>query len=221
VSVVVVVAAHPDDELLGAGATLAKHVRAGDEVHAVVMAEGATSRYETDMVTVLLDASKRAADVLGLASLRACGLPDQRLDAVPLVELTQTVEAVLDELRPAVVYTHFPCDVNLDHGMVARATWTACRPYVQPQLQRFAVFETPSSTEWAWPLDDGAFRPTLFVDVSETLELKLAAMACYHSELRDEPHPRSLRALAERAGYWGSRVGCRAAEPFQVFREIR
>jgi LmbE family N-acetylglucosaminyl deacetylase len=219
-STVLTIAAHPDDEVLGAGATLALHVRAGDEVHAVVVAEGATSRYDAEMVTVLSDASKRAADLLGLTSLRSLGLPDQRLDAVPLVELTQSVEAVLDEVRPDVVYTHFPGDVNLDHGMVARAAWTACRPYARPGLHRFAVFETPSSTEWAWPLDEG-FRPNLYVDVAETLEVKLAAMACYESELRDEPHPRSLRLLAERAAQWGSRVGVRAAEPFQVLRELR
>jgi LmbE family N-acetylglucosaminyl deacetylase len=219
-STVLTIAAHPDDEVLGAGATLARHVRAGDEVHAVVVAEGATSRYDAEMVTVLSDASKRAADLLGLTSLRSLGLPDQRLDAVPLVELTQSVEAVLDEVRPDVVYTHFPGDVNLDHGMVARAAWTACRPYARPGLHRFAVFETPSSTEWAWPLDEG-FRPNLYVDVAETLEVKLAAMACYESELRDEPHPRSLRLLAERAAQWGSRVGVRAAEPFQVLRELR
>ncbi|NMI02274.1 PIG-L family deacetylase [Pseudonocardia acidicola] len=219
-STVVIVAAHPDDELLGAGATLAKHVRAGDGVHAVIMAEGATSRYDGAMVGVLADASKQAAEVLGLASVRACSLPDQRLDTVALVEVTQALESVLDELRPQVVYTHFPGDVNLDHGIVSRAAWTACRPYVLPGLRRFAVFETPSSTEWAWPLDGGAFTPGLFVDVTETVETKLAAMACYPSELRDYPHPRSLRALRERAAFWGSHVGRMAVEPFQVLREM-
>jgi LmbE family N-acetylglucosaminyl deacetylase len=220
VSAVVVVAAHPDDELLGVGATLVKHVRAGDEVHAVIMADGATSRYADAMVGVLEEASKRAAETLGLASIRACSLPDQRLDGVPLVEVTKAVESVLDELRPRVVYTHFPGDVNLDHGVVARATWTACRPYVLPGLRRFAVFETPSSTEWAWPLDGGTFTPGLFVDVTDTLATKIAAMACYESEVRDYPHPRSLTALAERATFWGSRVGRAAVEPFQVLREM-
>jgi LmbE family N-acetylglucosaminyl deacetylase len=189
-------------------------------VHAVVVADGATSRYEDAMVEVLADASKRAGEILGLASVRTCGLPDQRLDDLPLVELTQAVETVLDELRPHVVYSHFPGDVNLDHGVVARAAWTACRPYVLPQLRRFAVFETPSSTEWAWPAVGAAFRPNMFSDVGSTLETKLAAMACYDSELREYPHPRSLRALAERARFWGSRVRCLAAEPFQLLREV-
>jgi LmbE family N-acetylglucosaminyl deacetylase len=218
-SVVVVLAAHPDDELLGVGATLVKHVRAGDEVHAVILAEGATSRYRHDMVGVLVDASKQAADVLGLASVRACALPDQRLDALPLVEVTQAIEATLDTLRPDVVYTHFSGDVNLDHHVVARAAWTACRPYMLPALRRFAVFETPSSTEWGWPAD-GGFTPNRYVDVTATLATKLEAMACYASELRDYPHPRSLRALTERAAYWGSHVGLAAVEPFHVLREM-
>jgi LmbE family N-acetylglucosaminyl deacetylase len=221
VSVVAVVAAHPDDEILGAGGTLAKHISRGDEVHAVVVADGATSRYEAEMVQVLADAAKRAADVVGFASLRTCALPDQRLDDLPLLAVTRAVEGVLAELRPAVVYSHFPGDVNLDHSVVARAAWTACRPYVLPGLRRFAVFETPSSTEWAWPLDGGAFAPNLYVDVTATLDVKLRAMACYATELRDYPHPRSLRALQERAAFWGSHVGRGAAEPFQVLREVR
>jgi LmbE family N-acetylglucosaminyl deacetylase len=140
---------------------------------------------------------------------------------VPLLEVTRLVEAVVDELRPDVVYTHFPGDVNADHGVVARAAWTACRPFVLPGLRRFAVFETPSSTEWAWPLDGAEFAPNSFVDITDTLPDKLAAMACYETELRDYPHPRSLRALRERAAYWGSRVGRVTAEPFRVLREVR
>lgn len=217
---VLVVAAHPDDELLGPGATLAKHVGAGDEVHAVILADGATSRYDAGMADVLADSAQLAGKVLGLSSVTVQSLPDQRLDTLPLVEVTQAVEAVIDQLRPDVVYTHFPGDVNADHGIVARATWTACRPYVVPQLRRFAVYDTSSSTEWAWPLADGAFRPDLFVDVTTTLDVKLAAMECYPSELRDYPHPRSLRALSERAAYWGSRIGRGAIEPFQVLREV-
>lgn len=219
-STVVVVAAHPDDEVLGSGGTLARHVAQGDEVHAVVLSDGATSRYPSEMTGVLAESAHKAAAVLGLASVRVGELPDQRLDTVPLIEVTNQVEAMLDELRPEFVYTHFPGDANVDHGLTARATWTACRPYVVPRLRRFAVFETPSSTEWAWPLDDGTFRPALFVDVSGTLNDKLAAMECYQSELRDYPHPRSLRALTERAAFWGSKVGCAAAEPFQVLREV-
>ncbi|RPF38091.1 PIG-L deacetylase family protein [Streptomyces sp. TLI_185] len=217
---VLVLAAHPDDELLGVGATLARHVRSGDEAHAVVLSEGASSRSRQGLAEQLAKSANRAAEVLGLSSIDGWSLPDQRLDAIPLIDVVQRVEEVVDALRPDIVYTHFPGDVNTDHGIVARAAWTACRPYVLPELRRFAVFETPSSTEWAWPVDSAAFAPCLYADVTDTLEVKLEAMACYDTELRDYPHPRSLRALQERAAYWGSRVGRLAVEPFQVLREV-
>ena len=217
---VVVIAAHPDDELLGAGGTLARHVRDGDEVHAVVVADGAGSRYPDELVAGLEKQARRAAEVIGFTSIQFLSLPDQRLDTVPLIELTQRLEGVLDEIEPGTVYTHFPEDVNADHRLVARCAWTACRPYARPQLTRFAVFETPSSTEWAWPMTGTEFRPNLFVDVTDTLETKIAAMECYETELRDYPHPRSSRALRERAAYWGSHSGRLAAEPFMILREV-
>jgi LmbE family N-acetylglucosaminyl deacetylase len=217
---VAVIAAHPDDELLGAGGTLARHVLAGDEVHAIVVADGAGSRYPAELVSTLEKQARRAAEVIGFTSLRFLSLPDQRLDTVPLIELTQRLEGVLDEIGPGAVYTHFPEDVNADHGAVARCAWTACRPYARPEVRKFAVFETPSSTEWAWPMPGTDFRPSLYVDVTDTLEVKVAAMECYETELRDYPHPRSSRALRERAAYWGSHIGRPAAEPFVVLREV-
>lgn len=215
---VLVVAAHPDDEVLGAGGTLAKHVDAGDEVRAIVVSEGATSRYDDAMVEGLRSAGRRSAERIGFASLDFVGLPDQRLDGVPLIDVTQALEPLIHDFQPEVLYTHAPMDVNTDHGVVSRATWTACRPYAAPWLERFLCFETASSTEWAWPTVDGAFQPNHFVDVSETLERKLDAMRCYDDELRPYPHPRSLQALTERAAYWGSRVGVAAAEPFMILR---
>ena len=217
---VLVVGAHPDDEILGPGGTLARHVRDGDEVHAVIVADGATSRYCDDMVSVLAGSAARAAKVLGIASHRLQGLPHQRLDALPLLEVTQAIEAVIDEIRPQFVYTHFPGDVNVDHGLVARATWVASRPYAAPYIRRFAVFETLSSTEWAWPTEGTGFSPNLFVDISATLEKKLAAMSCYETELRPYPHPRSSQALRQRAAGWGSQVGRPAIEAFQLLREV-
>lgn len=217
---VVVIGAHPDDELLGAGGTLVRHVLAGDEVHAIVVADGAGSRYPAELALTLEKQAHRAAEVIGFTSLRFMSLPDQRLDTVPLIELTQRLEGVLDEIDPATVYTHFPEDVNADHRLVARCTWTACRPYARPGVRRFAAFETPSSTEWAWPMPGTELRPNLFVDVTDTLEAKVAAMECYETELRDYPHPRSARALRERAAYWGSHVGWTAAEPFVLLREL-
>ena len=216
---VAVIGAHPDDELLGAGGTVALHARDGDDVHAIVVADGAGSRYPADLAATLEKQARRAAGVLGFASLRFLALPDQRLDTIPLIELTQQLEAALDEIGPAIVYTHFPEDVNDDHRVVARCAWVACRPY-RRRLHKFAVFETPSSTEWAWPLHGTSLQPNLFVDITGTIDVKIAAMECYETELRDYPHPRSARALRERAAHWGSYVDRLAAEPFRVLREL-
>lgn len=218
---VLVLAGHPDDEILGPGGTIARHVHEGEDVHAVILADGATSRYEDGMAGVLASSSHKAAEVLGLASLTVGTLPDQRLDTLPLIEITQRIEAIIDQIQPTIVYSHFPGDVNTDHGVVARAAWTACRPYVLPGLTLFAVFETPSSTEWAWPLEGSVFKPNMFIDIESTLHQKLQAMTCYSSELRDYPHPRSLRAIEQRAAYWGSHVGRKAIEAFQVLRDLR
>ena len=216
---VAVIGAHPDDELLGAGGTIALHTRAGHEVHAIVVADGAGSRYPAELAVTLEKQAGRAAEILGLASLRFLELPDQRLDTIPLIDLTQRLEAMLDGINPEIVYTHFPEDVNDDHRVVARCAWVACRPYRRP-LRKFAVFETPSSTEWAWPGPQTSLQPNLFVDVTETIDIKIGAMECYETELRDYPHPRSARALRERAAYWGSHIGRSAAEPFRVLREV-
>jgi LmbE family N-acetylglucosaminyl deacetylase len=218
---VVVVGAHPDDEILGAGGTLAGHARSGHEVHAIVISGGVGSRAAGEMSASLERDAKRAAEMIGFTSLRLQALPDQRFDTMPLIELTQLIESLLTEIKPHVVYTHFPADVNVDHGVVARAVWTACRPYSQPQLVRFAVFETPSSTEWAWPMHDSSLQPNLFVDISDTLDVKIAAMECYKTELRVYPHPRSSKALRERAAFWGSQVSRSAVEPFRVLREMQ
>lgn len=218
---VVVLGAHPDDEILGAGGTLARHVEDGHEVHAIVVADGASSRASDEMRIALEKDAARAAEAIGFTSIRLESLPDQRLDTVPFIDLTQIIESILDDMEPDVVYTHFPGDVNFDHGLVARATWTACRPYARPQLRRFAVFETPSSTEWAWPVNDSSLQPNHFVDITETLDKKIAAMECYQSELRDYPHPRSSRSLRERAAFWGSQVGRLAVEPFRILRDVQ
>lgn len=217
-----VVAAHPDDELLGAGGTIALRARNGDPVHVVVMSEGASSRYEGEARRSLEEAGGRAAGVLGVASIRFEGLPDQRLDTLPAIELTQLIESIVERFEPDSVLTHHAADVNLDHQVLARAVWTACRPYRFPHVTQILAFETPSSTEWRQPSGGTPpFEPNLFVDIGETIDAKIAAMECYESELRPYPHPRSARALRERAAYWGSVIGRETAEPFVVLRETR
>src|SRR6266487_3702715 len=184
---VLVIAAHPDDELLGCGGTLALHTRAGDEVTAVVACEGES---------------------------RPLGFPDQRLDTQSLLDLVVPLERTVRELRPAVVYCQFGGDANQDHALLFRAALVATRP-IEPFIEAVYAFDTASSTEWGYPR---SFVPDTWVDISTTLEQKIAAMACYESEVRPYPHPRSLDALRHRARAWGNQCCMDAAEVFMTVR---
>jgi len=217
---VLVVATHPDDEILGVGGTLARHVAEGDTCAIAIVADAASVRYDEKTMEIVRGGAREAAGHLGVSELRFAGLPDQRLDTLPIVEITGWVEKVLRDLEPEIVYTHHRGDVNRDHRVVYEATLTAARPYAAPFVERLLCFETPSSTEWSGPHLEAGFLPNVFVDIGPHLERKLDAMAAYATELRDAPHPRSLEALRARAGYWGSLVGLAAAEPFSLVREV-
>jgi LmbE family N-acetylglucosaminyl deacetylase len=218
---VLVVAAHPDDELLGLGGTIARHSAAGDDVVCVVASEGASTRYGDDAAASLEAMGRAAAAVLGVRELRFLGLRDQHLDAQPILSVIQTVEKVVDEIQPDIVYTHHWGDVNRDHRVISEAIMVACRPVGDRYASSVYLFETPSSTEWSWPDPNAAFVPNHFVDISATIDKKLEAMACYASEVRAAPHPRSLDALRSRAAYWGQVITRPYAEAFVVARQVR
>jgi LmbE family N-acetylglucosaminyl deacetylase len=218
---VLVISAHPDDEILGVGGTAAVHVRRGDEVRLVVMCEGDSARSRADRLAEVKEESRRAAAALGVTDLAHCGLPDQRLDTLPLWEVTREIEAIVQSFEPAIVYTHFAGDLNRDHRVIAEAVLVATRPYAAPSVRELLMFETPSSTEWASPELLPTFRPNAFVDITRTLDKKVEAFLCYSAEVCDYPHPRSAQALRERAHHWGSVVNCPAAEAFAVVRWLR
>ena len=217
---VLVFAAHPDDELLGLGATLARHAAAGDEVTCVIVSEGASARYPSGADEELRSSGRAAASVLGTHDLRFLGLRDQHLDELPVIEVTRPLEAIVTELRPHLVYTHHWGDLNRDHRVVSEAVMVACRPVADGAPRRLLCFETPSSTEWSSTDPSLAFLPNVFHDVGATIDRKLQAMACYRTEVRPHPHPRSLESLRTRAAYWGQHAGLAYAEPFVLVREI-
>jgi N-acetylglucosamine malate deacetylase 1 len=210
---VLIIAAHPDDEVLGCGGTVALHARAGDEVTAVILCEGESLRYGPEGVGQA-EHIRRAARVLGIKDVRHIGLADQRLDTLPLTEIITPLERAVREVQPAVVYCQFGGDANRDHELVFRAALVATRP-VEPSIEAVYAFDTASSTEWGFPR---AFIPDTWIDISETLEQKLCAMACYESEVRPYPHPRSLEALRHRARAWGNQCCLDAAEVFVTVR---
>ena len=218
---VLTVAAHPDDETLGAGGTMAWHAARGDTVWVCILTEGVTSRH--DRVEQQLDCARRACDVLGVENLVLVGLPDQRLDTLSLLDVIAPIEQCIADLQPDVVLTHFGGDVNEDHRLVSRATMVATRPVAGCSVSKVCAYEVPSSTDWAPPVPGSVFAPNLFVDIAGTLETKLTAMKAYaetfRSEVRPYPHPRSLEALTAYARRHGVVSGLHAAEPFMLLRE--
>ena len=224
---VLFVAAHPDDEVLGCGATAARLVMEGHDAHFAILGEGITSRHRNPSdadpaeVAALRQKAHAAAARLGVKNVVLHKLPDNRMDTVPLLDIVKIVEDLVDRIKPEIIYTHHGGDLNIDHGVVHRAVLTATRPVAGQPVREIYAFEVPSSTEWAFQRLDPAFRPNVFVDVSQTLEAKIAAMECYESEARQFPHPRSPEALRALAMRWGSVAGCAAAEAFELVRSIR
>jgi len=222
---VLVIAAHPDDEVLGCGGTLTLHRLSGDTVVVQFMTNGVGARTPGNDpdgldVTHRADAARKAASILGVSRLEFGDFPDNALDSCRLLDLAKAVEAVVNDVRPDVVYTHFAGDLNIDHQLTYRATLTALRPIAGQTIPSIYSFEVPSSTEWAGVQMAPAFRPNRFVDISGVMETKLAALAAYQEEMRPFPHPRSAQALTALASVRGAASGLQAAEAFVIERQI-
>lgn len=224
-----VVAAHPDDEVLGCGGTLASLAAsdAGAEIRVGILGEGISSRYARRdqaprSALSRLRRQARAANAAWAAqAVEFGGLPDNRFDDVPLLEIVKQVERWIEAWRPEVIYTHHPGDLNIDHSLTFRAVLTATRPMAGTPVKELYAFEVPSSTEWAFQRIEPPFRPNVFVDISKTVEVKVKALQRYEKEVRVFPHPRSPEALRALAGAWGSAVGVPYAEAFELIRSVR
>jgi LmbE family N-acetylglucosaminyl deacetylase len=219
---VLVVAAHADDEALGCGGTIARHVEAGDRVEVVFIADGVSARLGSadEDLARRLQATENARQILGIGKTRFLGLPDNKLDSVPLLNIVQPLEAVIQEFLPEVVYTHHYGDLNVDHRLTHQAVMTACRPLPSASVREILVFEVLSSTEWGGA-GAAAFVPNYFVDVSTTLDTKLRALDAYSLEMREPPHTRSMAHVKSLAQHHGHCVGVEAAEAFMVIRRIK
>lgn len=212
---VLVIAAHPDDELLGVGGTIALHAVAGDAVTSVVVAAGSL-KHDVDGAHNVLAQAREAAALLGVGDIRFLDFPDQALDRFSLVDIITPLEAVVAEVQPHIVYVQYGYDINSDHQILFQAALVATRP-LEEFIEAVYAFDTASSTEWAFPR---SYVPDTWVDISATLDRKLAAMACYRTELRDWPHPRSLHGLRVKAEAAGAQVACPAAETFVTIRRV-
>lgn len=219
----VVFAAHPDDEVLGAGGTIARLGDAGEQIHIHILGEGGTSRRTPeggdDPATLEADA-RRAAAVLGVSSVSFHGLPDNRFDSVDMLDVVQTVETVLRATPCHRVLTHSIGDLNIDHRITAQAVLTATRPIAVKSPAEILSFEVLSSSEWSFGAF-GCFDPRYFVEIQESdLERKIAALREYRSELREAPHPRSVDGVVALARSRGFTVGVAYAEAFAPVRTV-
>lgn len=211
---VLVVAAHPDDELLGIGGIVLRHTDAGDEVRTVIMCEGESLRYQADVGQNL--AIQEAAKVLGVSRVYQLKFPDQRLDTYTLTDLITPLEQISDEFQPDIIYCQSACDANRDHKILFEAAMIAFRPN-SPWIRDFYGFYTASSTEWGYPRN---FVPDTWVDISHVLERKIEAFEKYHSEMRPYPHPRSSDALRYQSHFWGNQCCMDAAEVLMTVRRM-
>jgi LmbE family N-acetylglucosaminyl deacetylase len=215
---VLVVAAHPDDEVLGMGGTIALHTSRGDEVRVLVVTDGSSTQYPGDAETRSRkeEEARRAATELGVEDYVHLEHPDMRLDTLPHVEVNRVIEEHVQGFAPVVVYTVQP-DVNQDHRVLFDSVAVATRPVPGQPVRRLLTYAPASSTEWT-PAAVNWFVPNWYVDVTETIERKLAAFAHYETERRDYPHPRSERAIRATAEFHGTTCGCEYAEPFVLVR---
>lgn len=219
---ILVVAAHADDEVLGCGGTIARHVAEGHVVHVVFLADGVSSRtgVHADALEQRLTATERARQVLGIATTTFLGLPDNRLDSLPLIDVVQLLEAVLSRINPSVIYVHHLGDLNVDHRVAHQAVMTACRAAPENRVKEIYAFEVMSSTEWN-SVGYAPFLPNLFVDISAYLSMKSRALEAYALEMRSPPHSRSFEHISILSQHRGYSVGVEAAEAFMVMRLLR
>jgi LmbE family N-acetylglucosaminyl deacetylase len=224
---IIVVAAHPDDEVLGCGGVITRLAEEGHQVRVIILGEGITSRFDQrsqadpQLVKELHNHSRKAASLMGVAELDLHDFPDNRFDTVPLLDFVKIIEKSINQFEPQIIYSHHGGDVNIDHVITHRAVMTATRPVRKCPVKEIYAFEVPSSTEWAFGQFQSAFQPTVFVDISATLETKVKAMQFYESEARFFPHPRSPEALRVTAKRWGSVVGLEHTEAFELIRSVR
>jgi LmbE family N-acetylglucosaminyl deacetylase len=222
---ILAIAAHPDDEVLGSGGTMARFTLEGNDVYTLILGEGITSRDKKRMrvkrggeIVELRKQAENANKILGVKKVYTFGFPDNRFDTVPLLDIIKTIEEIKEALKPDIVFTHHYGDLNIDHQITFKAVMAACRPTKDESVKEIYSFEIPSSTEWNAPSSLTYFMPDYFVDVSKSLKVKINALKEYETELRDFPHPRSLKAVELNAKLWGVKMGFEAAEAFKTIR---
>jgi LmbE family N-acetylglucosaminyl deacetylase len=226
---IMVVVAHPDDEVLGLGASMHRLIHNYQvQTHVVILGEGITSRSEkrnpekwAKELEMHRDNIHAAQKLIGYQSVSIIDFPDNRFDSVALLDIIKVIEKEKETYKPDIIFTHHGGDLNIDHQRTFEAVITSCRPLESEKVKTIITFETASSTEWQASNSPNPFRPNLFIPISkENLDAKIRAMECYESEKRPYPHPRSPEALKIQVQQWGIVIGCQLAEAFCLVRGI-
>ena len=220
---VLVIVAHTDDETLGLGGTIAMHVESGDVVYGISMTDGVGARggENQEEIKIRAQASINAGKILGLTWIEGGNFPDNALDTVPLLAVTQLIEKAKYLIKPTILYTHSSADLNIDHRIVSQAALTAFRPQPNEILEEIRTFEIASSTDYGHRSTTNIFYPNLYVNITQTWNKKLAALNEYKMEMRRAPHTRSFEGLENIAKYRGNQVGLNYAEAFEVIWKIQ
>jgi LmbE family N-acetylglucosaminyl deacetylase len=218
---ILLVAAHPDDEVLGGGGMTLIETSRGNSCHILILTDGITGRYDEKTAAVHRESIQAANKILGTEDVILERFPNQAMDTVPVTHIAQCIEAHMERIRPTVVYTHNGGDLNRDHQIAYEATIIACRPYPGQEVREVYTYYVPSSTDWHLTEGKGPFIPNVFVNIKDFIDRKTHALQAYKTECRPYPHPRSPESLRVHANYWGLIVGLEYAEPFRLIRSIR
>jgi LmbE family N-acetylglucosaminyl deacetylase len=215
-----VFAPHPDDEILGAGGTIAKLAASGILVDVAIVTKGAGAGFSQESVARVREEAKMAHRCIGVKQTHWLDLPAAQLTEVPTTDLNAKVSAIAGSVKPKTVFVTHPGDIHLDHQRIFNSVLVACRPHQAEYPKNVLAYETLSETNWNAPYLTPGFMPNLFVDISDHIEKKLEAMAIFKSQLRESPHERSITALRALATLRGATVHCRAAEAFVLVRQV-
>lgn len=218
---VLVIAPHPDDEVLGCGGTIAKHVASGNEVYVCIVTKGMEPLFSKDQVDAVREECRKANEMLGVKEVVFLDFPAAMLEEVPRYKLNDAISNAIQTIKPEEVYIPHRGDMQLDHKMIVDASMVALRPKYKHVVKRIYAYETLSETGWDIPNETNAFIPNAYNDITDSLESKIEAMKCYESQLADYPNARSIGAVKALAMYRGSTVSVKAAESFSLVRELK
>ena len=212
--------AHPDDETLACGGTIALHSEKKDNISILLLSEGPRARESKNKYQDARQHAKNACKVLGVNNLEILTHPDNEMDSVAFINLVKDVEKFISTYKPEIIYTHHGGDLNIDHELINKAVLTACRPFSEQVVKEIYACEVNSSTEWSFN-SKLTFIPNYFVDISSTISKKIKALNEYKNEIRKFPHPRSPEGLKILSMYRGMQSGFNSAEAFMLIRKNR